>query len=70
MPKALMLMLPVSVTLSPPQSADTPAGLRNLGNTCYVNAAMQFLHSLPDFRHALYVLEPHLAAQDVVQQMR
>jgi ubiquitin C-terminal hydrolase len=65
-----MLMQPVSVTLSPLQSADTPAGLRNLGNTCYVNAAMQFLHSLPDFRHALYVLEPHLAAQDVVQQMR
>eukprot|EP00879_Flechtneria_rotunda_P021061 GHRR01022187.1.p1 GENE.GHRR01022187.1~~GHRR01022187.1.p1 ORF type:complete len:771 (+),score=324.72 GHRR01022187.1:120-2432(+) len=52
------------------QTLETPAGLRNLGNTCYVNAAMQFLHAIPDFRHALYILEPHLAEQDIVRQLR
>lgn len=52
------------------QAPTDPAGLRNLGNTCYVNAAMQFLHSLPDFRNALYKLEPELAEQDIVKQMR
>ncbi|WIA08663.1 hypothetical protein OEZ85_008090 [Tetradesmus obliquus] len=52
------------------QAPDVPAGLRNLGNTCYVNAAMQFLQAIPEFRHALYVLEPHLAEQDVIRQLR
>jgi uncharacterized UBP type Zn finger protein len=52
------------------QAPDVPAGLRNLGNTCYVNAAMQFLHSLPAFRSALYKLEPELAGQQIVKQMR
>jgi ubiquitin C-terminal hydrolase len=48
----------------------TPAGLRNLGNTCYVNAALQFLHSIPAFTRALYVLEDSLAGQDIVRQLR
>jgi ubiquitin C-terminal hydrolase len=52
------------------QAPDVPAGLRNLGNTCYVNAAMQFLQAIPEFRHALYVLEPELAEQDVIRQLR
>ncbi|KAF6259485.1 hypothetical protein COO60DRAFT_1001184 [Scenedesmus sp. NREL 46B-D3] len=52
------------------QGPDVPAGLRNLGNTCYVNAAMQFLQAIPEFRHALYVLEPELAEQDVIRQLR
>lgn len=52
------------------QAPGVPAGLRNLGNTCYVNAAMQFLHSLPAFRNALYKLEPELAEQQIVKQMR
>jgi ubiquitin C-terminal hydrolase len=61
-----VLLLPILILQAP----DVPAGLRNLGNTCYVNAAMQFLHSLPAFRSALYKLEPELAGQQIVKQMR
>jgi hypothetical protein len=31
---------------------------------------MQFLQAIPEFRHALYVLEPELAEQDVIRQLR
>ncbi len=35
------------------QDPSVPAGLRNLGNTCYVNTALQCLFSIPAFRQAL-----------------
>ncbi|GAX84137.1 hypothetical protein CEUSTIGMA_g11560.t1 [Chlamydomonas eustigma] len=34
-------------------SVTTPAGLRNLGNTCYVNTALQCLFNIPAFRSML-----------------
>lgn len=54
-------------TLQPPSA---PVGLRNLGNTCYVSAALQFLAAIPDFCSALYRLESSLAQQDIVRQLR
>jgi len=33
-----------------PQDATHPAGLKNLGNTCYANSAFQFLAAVPEFR--------------------
>ena len=40
------------------QSAmDMPAGLQNLGNTCYMNATVQCLKTVPEFREALYKFE-------------
>jgi ubiquitin carboxyl-terminal hydrolase 48 len=60
----------------PKQSPAAPAGLRNLGNTCYINAALQFLASIPAFTRALYALEPSAldpqssAGDAVVAQLR
>ena len=41
------------LTLAPEQQQSTWRGLRNLGNTCYLNSAMQMIFSVPDFLQAL-----------------
>ena len=35
-----------------------PAGLKNLGNTCYLNATVQCLRSVPEFTEALKKFAP------------
>lgn len=40
------------------RTADEPVGLRNIGNTCYLNSLLQVYYHLPDFRRAILSFRP------------
>lgn len=55
--------------------SDLPAGLANLGNTCYLNATVQCLKTVPELREALRLfkgkfMEGTITAESVVVAMR
>ncbi|KAJ4837753.1 Ubiquitin carboxyl-terminal hydrolase 26, partial [Turnera subulata] len=47
-------------------SSDSPAGLTNLGATCYANSILQCLYMNSSFREALFAVEPEVLKQHPV----
>lgn len=51
-------------------SADSPAGLTNLGATCYANSILQCLYMNKSFREGIFLVEPEvLERQPVLNQL-
>lgn len=45
-------------------------GLVNLGNTCYANAALQCIYSIPSIRSAFFCIDAALSARPIISELQ
>lgn len=66
----IILSLGVDPSMDLRSSPDTPAGLTNLGATCYANSILQCLYMNKSFREGVFSVEPDiLKKQPVLDQL-
>jgi len=63
--------IPASIETDPiPQTREVASGMRNLGNTCYMNAVLQALAHSPELCHAIDSLPHHSVCPIALQNDR